>query len=55
MLLATAVYFHNMPSKLFGAMLAILGWFISYQGLYKRDNAIPCLPGQGRIKYIKEM
>lgn len=56
MLLATCVYFHNMPSKLIGALLAVAGWLVTYQWWYKlvqtgHQNG-PTLPGVGRVKYL---
>ena len=55
MLFATILYFHNMPQKLTGGSLAILGWFITYQLWYQYNEVwSPGLPGQGLLKIIKE-
>lgn len=37
MLLCTVVYFHNMPSKLTGVLVALCCWFLSYRCLFKCD------------------
>ena len=59
MLLATAIYFHNLPQKLTGAAFAALGWFISYRVWYLPTTAAmtawtPGPTGRGVIKYMKE-
>ena len=52
MLIATVLYFHNMPQKLLGALTAVTVWFISYRVVF-RASWWPSLPGQGKIYYYK--
>lgn len=59
MLLATAIYFHNLPQKLTGAAFAALGWFLSYRVWYtpataNLTNWTPGPTGRGLIKYQKK-
>ena len=59
MLVATAIYFHNLPQKLTGAAFAALGWFISYRVWYSPaivtlSSWTPGPPGRGLIKYQKD-
>jgi len=59
MLLATVLYFHNMPQKLTGAAFAAIGWFLAYRVWYlpsvtKFTVWSPGLPGRGIIRYQKE-
>jgi len=59
MLLATILYFHNMPQKLTGAAFAATGWFLSYRVWYmpkvSRMTAwTPGPPGRGLIRYQKD-
>lgn len=52
MLMATVLYFHNMPQKLTGGALAILGWFLTYRMWYlSNDMWNPGLPGKGPVKF----
>jgi hypothetical protein len=59
MLVATAIYFHNLPQKLTGAAFAALGWFISYRVWYSPATVAltawtPGPTGRGLIKYQKD-
>ena len=54
MLLSTILYFHNMPQKLTGGALAILGWFITYQLWYQSTGPSPGSPGKGILKFMKD-
>jgi len=59
MLLATILYFHNMPQKLTGAAFAAVGWFLAYRVWYvpsvtKLTVWTPGLPGRGLIRYQKD-
>ncbi len=54
MLMSTILYFHNMPQKLTGGALAILGWFATYQLWYQSSSPSPGMPGRGLVKFIKE-
>jgi hypothetical protein len=54
MLLATAVYFHNFPQKIFGGLFAVVGWFFTYKVWYALppfNSVSPGLPGKGVIRY----
>ena len=54
MLLSTILYFHNMPQKLTGGALAILGWFITYQLWYQSPGTPMIMPGKGMVKFMKD-
>jgi len=59
MLLATILYFHNMPQKLTGAAFAAIGWFLAYRVWYlpavtRLTVWTPGLPGRGLIRYQKD-
>lgn len=55
MLLSTIFYFHNMPQKLTGGSLAILGWFVTYQWWYQSNTSSPGVPGKGLVKFMKDV
>lgn len=45
MLICTIIYFHNMPSKLTGVLVALFCWFVSYRCLFKTDvGLLPNMP-----------
>ena len=59
-LVLTAVYYHTMPSKVLGCLLALLFWLLTYCLLYRlrppasatepgavQDTWLPCMPGSG--------
>lgn len=50
MLLCTCLFFHSMPQKITGTVVAILSWFLTYQMWYK-SNLSPGLPGDGLVQY----
>jgi len=59
MLLATIMYFHNMPQKLTGAAFAAIGWFLAYRVWYlpsvtRLTTWTPGPPGRGLIRYQKD-
>lgn len=54
MLLSTILHFHNMPQKLTGGTLAILGWYVTYQLWYRSSGTSPGVPGKGLIRFMKE-
>ena len=45
MLLCTCLFFHSMPQKITGTVIAILFWFLTYQMWYK-SSLSPGLPGK---------
>ncbi|ELU17239.1 hypothetical protein CAPTEDRAFT_119376 [Capitella teleta] len=53
MLLATVLYFHNMPSKLLAACFAVVPWYLTYHVWFKIEEISPGLPGTGPIRLIK--
>jgi len=50
MLLCTCLFFHSMPQKITGTVIAILAWFLTYQMWYK-SSLSPGLPGDGLVQY----
>jgi len=50
MLLCTCLFFHSMPQKITGTVVAILFWFLTYQMWYK-SSLSPGLPGDGLVQY----
>ena len=52
MLLATIMYFHNLPQKLAACGFASGAWFITYGCWYRMKDFSPGLPGDGPFKYI---
>ncbi|XP_074662038.1 acyl-coenzyme A diphosphatase FITM2-like [Tubulanus polymorphus] len=50
MLIATVVYFHNMPQKLIAALIAVCNWFITYHIWFYCDLS-PGRPGDLGIRY----
>jgi len=50
MLLCTCLFFHSMPQKITGTIIAILFWFLTYQMWYK-SSLSPGLPGDGLVLY----
>ncbi|XP_077502837.1 acyl-coenzyme A diphosphatase Fitm [Amblyomma americanum] len=49
MLICTVVYFHSMPQKVLGGVVAIVEWFMLYRVWYVSWS--PGLPGKGPFKY----
>ena len=54
MLLATTIYFHNMPSKLMGVTLAAVGWLMSYNFWFQFSSFIPSYPGFRNLFHLKD-
>lgn len=51
MLLATTLYFHNMPQKVMGVLFSCLGWYSCYHLWYtSNSNIFPVLPGKSSIR-----
>lgn len=51
MLLATTIYYHNMPEKLIGGLVAVGAWILTYQ-VSVNTGLVPKV-GEGAIQYMK--